>query len=172
MEAACNVLSMLSQLTAAELNLDGADDWVDALALRFASAKGLAELLARTASSHPPHAQRVRDAQQRINEMAEQAVSHTLAGDHRGAVQLLLAHGERTLNGKLIEMARMTLQRHHEKIADGGPLQERVEALRSRYGGSVVPGLGQAAGRQAGALTLRERGAPAEAETTAPADAP
>ena len=149
-EAACNILSLLSQLTAAELNLDGADDWVDALALRFASAKGLAELLARTASSHPPYAQRVRDAQQRINEMAEQAVSHALSGEHRASVQLLIAHGERTLNGKLIEMARMSLQRHHDKIADAEALQQSADALRQKFGGNALPGLGQVGGRQAG----------------------
>lgn len=155
-EAACNILSLLSELTAAELRLDGADDWVDALALRFASAKGLAELLARTASGHPPHAQRVRDAQLRINEMAEQAVTHTLAGNHRTAVQMLVAQGERTLNSKLIEMARMTLQRHEGRIADAGPLQQQVDALRQRFGGAALPALGQVGTRQAGALSLRE----------------
>jgi predicted Zn-dependent protease len=155
-EAACNILSLLSELTAAELKLDAADDWVDALALRFASAKGLAELLARTASGHPPHAQRVRDAQLRINEMAEQAVTHTLAGDHRTAVQMLVAQGERTLNSKLIEMARMTLQRHEGRIADAGPLQQQVDALRQRFGAAALPALGQVGTRQAGALSLRE----------------
>lgn len=154
-EAACNLLSLLAELTAAELRLDGADDWVEALALRFASAKGLAELLARTASSHPPHAQRVRDAHHRINEMAEQAVSHSLAGQHRAAVQTLIAHGERTLNGKLIEMARMTLQRHQEHIDDAAPLQQQVEALRQRFGGNAMPALGQTGARAAGALNLR-----------------
>jgi len=154
-EAACNLLSLLAELTAAELKLDGADDWVDALALRFASAKGLAELLARTASSHPPHAQRVREAHHRINEMAEQAVSHSLAGQHRTAVQALIAHGERTQNGKLIEMARMTLQRHQERIDDAAPLQEQVETLRQRFGGNAMPALGQTGARAAGALNLR-----------------
>ena len=156
-EAACNLLALLSQLTAAELRLDGSDAWVEALGLRFASSKGVTELLAGAAAPHPPFAQQVRDTHTRIAEMAEQAVTHGLQGNHRGAVQSLLAHAERTLNAKLIEMARMSLQRHGSKIEDAQALSAQADSLRERYAmglGGVT--LGQSNGRQPGALNLRD----------------
>ena len=57
-----------------------AEDWIDALALRFASTKTLGELLARAAAGHPPYAERVRAAQQRITELAEQAMGQRMIG--------------------------------------------------------------------------------------------
>jgi CheY-like chemotaxis protein len=158
-EAACNILSMVAQLTGGELKLDGAEDWVDTLALRFASSKGMTELLARTASGHAPFSQRVHDCHTRINAMAEQAVTNSLQGNHRAAVLSLLQHGERTLNSKLIDMARMTLQRHHAKVPDAEALTEQIESLRTKFSiGAGVPSLGQGGGRQAGGLILRETG--------------
>ncbi len=161
-EAACNMLALLSQLTAAELRLDGSDAWVETLGLRFASSKGVTELLAGAASAHPPFAQQVRDAHTRIAEMAEQAVTHGLQGNHRNAVRSLLAHAERTLNAKLIEMARMSLQRHGDKIEDAQSLSAQADSMRERYAVGVGnAALGQTTGRQPGALNLRD--APAAA---------
>jgi tetratricopeptide (TPR) repeat protein len=155
-EAACNLLALLSQLTAGELQLDGSDAWVDTLGLRFASSKGLTELLAGAASAHAPFATRLREAHTRIGEMAEQAVTHSLQGRHRVATQSLLAHAERTLNAKLIDMARMTLQRHGAKIEDASTLSTQAEALRERcVSASCAALLGQSGGRQPGALNLR-----------------
>lgn len=156
-ESACNLLALLAQLTAGELQLDGSDAWVDTLGLRFASTKGLTELLAGAATAHPPFAERVRDAHARIAEMAEQAVTHALQGNHRAAVQTLIAHAEHTLNSKLIEMARMTLQRHGSKVDDAQALSAQVDSLRERYASGVgAVTLGQASGRQPGALNLRD----------------
>lgn len=156
-EAGCNLLALLAQLTAGEIQLDGADGWVDTLGMRFASSKGMTELLAGAAGAHPPFAERVRQAHARISEMAEQAVTHTLQGNHRAAVHALLAHAERTCNGKLIEMARMTLQRHGARIEDAAELSQRADALRDLYALNVSAAmLGQSGGRQPGALNLRD----------------
>jgi hypothetical protein len=156
-EAGCNLLALLSQLTAGEIQLDGSEGWVDTLGLRFASSKGLTELLAGAAGVHPPFAERVRQAHLRISEMAEQAVTHTVQGNHRSAVQALLAHAERTYNAKLIDMARMTLQRHGTRIDDAATLSQRADALRDLYAVGVSAAmLGQAGGRQPGALNLRD----------------
>jgi hypothetical protein len=137
--------------------LDSAEQWVDTLGLRFASSRGLTELLVGASHAHPPFGERIRQAHARIGEMAEQAVTHTVQGNHRAAVVNLLVHAERTLNAKLIEMARMTLQRHGSKIDDAAVLSQQADGLRERYGGGVgAPTLGQAGGREAGALNLRE----------------
>lgn len=156
-EAGCNLLALLAQLTAGELQLDGSEGWVDTLGLRFASSKGLTELLAGAAAGHPPFAERVRAAHVRISEMAEQAVTHTVQGNHRSAVLALLAHAERTYNAKLIDMARMTLQRHGPRIDDAAALSQRADALRDLYAVGVSAAmLGQSGGRQPGALNLRD----------------
>lgn len=156
-EGASNLLATLAQLTAGELRLDGAEGWVDALGLRFASSKGTTELLAGACHAHEPYAERIRAAHLRISEMAEQAVAHTLQDDYRTAVQALLDQAERTCNAKLIDLARMTLQRHGGKIPDAAELSVRAEELRARFGsGNAAVTLGQAGGRQPGALNLRD----------------
>jgi hypothetical protein len=155
LEAACNLLTLLAQLRSAELELDMAEDWIDALALRFASTKTLGELLARAAGGHPPYAERVRAAQQRITELAEQAMGHSLAGQHQNAVRALLEQGRATLNGKLLDMARLSLQRHHAQIDDAATLSAQIDELRTRYAAAqALPAIGER-GRQAGGLRLR-----------------
>jgi CheY-like chemotaxis protein len=155
-EAACNMVSLLSLLTAAEVSLDRAGDWVDAIALRYCSSKALAELLARSAAVHTPFVERVRAAQQRVAAISEHALARGLAGDPAAGVRLLLAEGSSTLNAKLIEMAQLVLQRHRERIDDAEKLQAGADALRERYAaqGARLP-LGEAGTRKVGALALR-----------------
>jgi tetratricopeptide (TPR) repeat protein len=156
-EAGCNLLALLAQVSASEIQLDTGDQWADALGMRFASSRGLTELLAGAAHRHPPFAERIRQAHLRIGELAEQAVTHALQGNHRAAVLNLIGHAERTLNAKLIEMARMTLQRHGARIEDAAALSARADALRDQYAnGAGAAMLGQTGGRQPGALNLRE----------------
>lgn len=155
-EAACNMLALVSRLTAAELKLDAAEGWVGAMGLRFCTSKGLSELLAHSADGHPPFADKVRECHQQVHELAEQCMSHTLAGEPATTVKLLLTHGGQTGNAKLIDMARMTLQRHEARIGDVTELQERLKDLRQRFasaaGGSP---LGQDGSRGSGGVTLR-----------------
>ena len=155
-EAACNMISLLSLLTAAEVSLDRAGDWVDAIALRYCSSKALAELLARSAAAHAPFVERVRAAQQRVAASSERALAYSLAGNPAAGVRLLLAEGSSTLNAKLIEMAQLVLQRHRERIDDAEKLQAGADALRERYAaqGARLP-LGEAGTRKVGALALR-----------------
>lgn len=156
-EAACHLLALLSQMSADQLAPDEAAGWVDTLGLRFASSRGATELLVGAATSHPPHGERIRLAHQHIGEMAEQAVTHTVQGNHRAAVANLLVHAERTHNAKLIDMARMTLQRHGAHIDDAHTLAAQADGLRERYAAGIGNTLlGPSSGRQPGALTLRE----------------
>ena len=72
-------------------------------------------------------------------------------------MQSLIAHAERTLNAKLIDMARMTLQRHGGKVEDAQALSAQADSLRERYAAGVSAAmLGHAGGRQPGALNLRD----------------
>lgn len=155
LEAACNLLSLLAELNATGTLPDGAESWVDAVALRHGTSKALTELLARTASAHPPFSDRVKACHQRITQIAEGAMAFSLAGDPGSAVRRLLEQGRATLNTKLFDNARSLLQRHHAKIADAPALAEELEALRSRYGTTTSRlALGEG-NRTPGALALR-----------------
>ncbi|HET9978728.1 MAG TPA: response regulator, partial [Burkholderiaceae bacterium] len=139
-----------------EVELEEADAHVDTLALRFACSRGMTELLARAASVHAPHEQRVRGAQQRITQLAEESLAHALAGNARGAVKALVAHGASTANTKLIDTARGTLARYRDRIDDADDLAGVIDALRARYAPSAVaPPLGHAQGRATGGVALR-----------------
>jgi CheY-like chemotaxis protein/Tfp pilus assembly protein PilF len=168
-EAASNMVAMLAHLTAAELQLESVDAWIDTLALRFCTTRSLSELLARAAQPHEPFASRIRAQHDAITALAEEAMSHSLAGEPRAAAQALLTAGARTMNAKLIDMARMVLQRHADKIVDAHELVSTAEALKGRYAGglSVVP-LAADNGRQAGGLVLRARDKEAAGGSDAP----
>lgn len=162
-EASCNMLSLLAHLTADELQLDGVGDWVDTIGLRFCTSKALTDLLARTAGAHEPFAERVRHAHQRVTHVAEQAMAYSLAGNPAAAARGLLDSGRFSLNGKLIDNARLVLQRHHAKIPDAEALLAEADDLRRRFcaHASRLP-MGDG-GRRPGAMALRS-GAIAGAE--------
>jgi CheY-like chemotaxis protein len=171
-ECASNMVAMLAHLTAAELQLDAAEGWIDTLALRFCTTRSLSELLARAGQVHEPFATRIREQHNAITAQAEQAMSHSLAGEPRAAARALLSAGARTMNAKLIDMARMVLQRHAEKIADAADLLGMADELKQRYGGcpALAP-LAADSGRQSGGLVLRARdkdGAGGESSEPAP----
>jgi hypothetical protein len=122
---------------------------------------------------HEPFAARIRAQHDAITALAEDAMSHSLAGEPRAAAQALLAAGARTMNAKLIDMARMVLQRHADKIVDAQDLAGTADELKRRYAGglSVAP-LASDNGRQSGGLVLRARdkraaGGPADPSTAA-----
>jgi len=172
-EAASNMVAMLAYLTAAELQLDAAEGWIDTLALRFCTTRSLSELLARAGQAHEPFSTRIREQHNAINALAEQAMSHSLAGEPRTAAKALLSAGARTMNSKLIDMTRMVLQRHADKIADANDLLGMADELKQRYGGGGPPtaSLSGDAGRQSGGLVIRARekdAAAADPDTPAP----
>jgi hypothetical protein len=63
------------------------------------------------------------------------------------------------MNAKLIDMARMVLQRHTDKIADANDLLGMADELKQRYAGGAPPvaPLATDSGRQSGGLALRAR---------------
>jgi CheY-like chemotaxis protein/Tfp pilus assembly protein PilF len=158
-EAGSNMIALLAHLTAAELQLDAAEGWIDVLALRFCTTRSLSELLARAATVHEPYATRIREQHNAITALAEQAMSHSLAGQPRQAAKSLLSAGARTMNAKLIDMARMVLQRHAEKIPDAKDLLGMADELKERLGANqpqTAP-LTNDGDRQAGGVAIRTR---------------
>ena len=166
MEAASNLLSLIATSDAAGLALDQAVHWVRDAGLRFCVSKQVTEVLVKACESAPNHGALVRAAHAEIGELSRTALSEGLAGDHRRAVEQLLNAVERTRNGKLLDLASATLERHRERITDAEPLALRCTELRQRCGlNSRTPLLSDEGDRPAGgmALGLRRQTAPARA---------
>jgi hypothetical protein len=75
------------------------------------------------------------------------------------------------MNAKLIDMVRMVLQRHAEKISEAEDLMGMADELKRRYGGGppVAPLAGDS-GRQSGGVAIRARdkdGSPGEPDNEA-----
>ena len=168
-ESATNLIALLAQLAHKAIQLDEVDGVVDALGLRFAGTRALAELLAGAATVHPDYAARIHTAHAHILKLAENALSLSMGGDPKAAVKELLAHGASTLSGKLIETAYLVLHRYADKVTDAKELTDQVHELRSRFSTQIIrAGLGEQK-RQAGGLTLRIGSKPNNATTNAAA---
>ncbi len=155
-EAACNMLSLLTRLKATELELPDAEAWIHTLAARFCVSKASSELLACTARLHPPYEEAVHAGHASVGTLAEQAMTHALAGTPGAAAKSLFMQGAKTFNAKLLDLADMVLQRYHDQIPDRDTLAGMIQELRSRYcrHGAHVQ-LGKNAARQSGGLRLR-----------------
>ena len=103
-----------------------------------------------------PAATIIRDSHAGIAAMAEKAMGQALNGSPADAVRLLLAQGEQTRNAKLIELAGMVAQRHHDRITDVAALSAQAQDLarRSCSRGAHLIG-SKHGGRSAGGLSLR-----------------
>lgn len=157
-ESATNLLALMAQLANKAIELDDVEPAVDALGLRYATGRSMGELLAGAAGVHPPYAERLRAASAQVLKLAEAAMSLSLAGNPAEAVRNLIAHGNETLNARLIENAHLVLQKYSDKIADHHELEAAIQSWRNRYGNpSLRPALTEQ-GRPAGGLSLR--GAP------------
>jgi tetratricopeptide (TPR) repeat protein len=155
-EAGVNLLALLARLRATEPPLERIDGWIGEVARRFCTSRASAELLRLALRGDAAGEAIVAAVHADIGRLAEEAMSHTLAGAPGDAVRTLIVHGRQTRNAKLIDLAGAVLARHAAKIADGTPLEEAVAALRTRWctrAAQVVVGGGT--GRAAGALALR-----------------
>ena len=155
-EAGVNLLGLLARLRATELQLDSIDGWIREVARRFCTSKASAELLRLALRGDAAGEAIVAEVHADIGRLAEQAMTHTLAGAPGDAVRTLIAHGRETRNAKLIDLAGAVLARHAARISDGAPMEQAVAALRTRYctkASQVAVGAGT--GREAGALALR-----------------
>ena len=133
LEAACNLLALLSRLAHREVRLESLDNDVLVLAQRFAVSHTTCELLVRSLQTDPLLAAIVRSAYAAICAQAEDAVSNTLKGLPGEAAKLLLARAEDTLNSKLMDLAIHTMDRHGQDIDGVETLRERAAALDKRY---------------------------------------
>jgi len=133
LEAACNLLALLSRLTRHELRLESLDQDVLVLAQRFAVSHTTCDLLIKSLQADASLAAIVRDAYAAICAESEVAVSNTLNGLPGEAAKVLLVRAESTLNAKLMDLAIHTMDRHGQNIDGVAVLRERATALHQRY---------------------------------------
>jgi CheY-like chemotaxis protein len=153
-EAAGNLTTVLALLASAGLQTDEAQAWIDRIALRHTGSRILTELLARTTQLHAPYADIVHGAHARVGRMAEAALAHALRGQPALAVRQLLDDARSTLSHKLLETARMVLQRHRQRIDGPAAFEAEIDELRKRMAPPRSP-LVETNGRKPGALVLR-----------------
>lgn len=133
LEAACNLLTLMSRLVMRSLPMQDAEGAVDKLALRFCTSRAMTELLACAAAGGGDHPERIRAGHGQALKITQDAMTLSLKGDPQGTVEQLLDAGERTGNAKLIESAHQVLQRYSERMSSFPALHERAEALRALY---------------------------------------
>lgn len=136
-EAATNLLALTSAAAIAGAVMPEAAAWVRDAGLRFCVSKHATELLVKACDGAPAYAELLRAAHAEVGEATRNALSEGLAGRHRQAAGTLLDWAERTLNGKLLELAEATLTRYKERISDVDVLATRCEVLRERNGRSL-----------------------------------
>lgn len=156
-EGGCNLLCLISELAEAELRLEEMTDWVQALALRFSTSRSISELLSRSAARHAAFKLVAEQGHAEVLAHSEAAMAHALDGRPGTAIQTLLDLGERTMNAKFVETAKLSLKRYRSKLDDAAAaaLEGRTAALKEKFSGSwAAPSLGQGP-RAAGGMSLR-----------------
>ena len=104
-----------------------------ALAQRFAVSKTACDMMVSAARYQDKLTGPIRLGHAHINAMTEAAVSLSAEGKPNQAVLELMSQSEQTLNSKLLDLAAHMLQRHRSAIPNALQLQERIDALRTRY---------------------------------------
>ncbi|RVT54213.1 response regulator [Rubrivivax albus] len=154
-EAACNLLALLAELTQAGACIEDVGTCVLELARRFSTSRSVGELLTRAVARHPPFLELVEQGHADVLSLSEKAMNHVLEGHASRALEGLMEAARSTLNAKLVDTAAATLQRYRQKIENPETWDASIEDMRRQYALSwAAPRLGQGE-RAAGALVLR-----------------
>lgn len=140
---------------------------VKKVGMRFCVAKATGEVLLAAARRTEPAQGLIRQCQAAVLALSEAAMTRSMAGDAAGAVQQLLTEGERTLNGKLLELAGLIARRHQAALGDAEALAARAAAgvRRSCSANNQMAGI-QRSGRAPGSLLLRGKAQDEAVHTT------
>jgi hypothetical protein len=133
-EAGSNLVTLCAHLAERDPRDNTSRETVESLAMRFCITRPLTEIMVGASLLHKPLASVIRNAADRIMKTSQDAVSLAMRGDPSSAVKQLMAEGQNTFNGKLIETAYQLLQRYREKIRDSEVILTTLEDLRTRYG--------------------------------------
>jgi len=153
LEAASLLTALWIRLSSQELELEEMMPILQGLGMRHCTTKASTEILVAISEVHQGAAEQFRDCHQKVFNVAETAMRHSMRGTAKVAVELLIQQGETTRNAKLIDMAGLVLKRHAEKIDGAEELAQRIDVLHSRF---VKPmGAGSSKARGTGGVALR-----------------
>ncbi|NIC40674.1 response regulator [Aquabacterium sp. A08] len=167
MEAACNLLTLLSLVQRRGLALPDDRAVVEQLGRRFATSKAMGELLANAAHAHTAYADLLRTSQDEMVQLIERAVRRASQGEPEPALQDLARTAQATLNARAVESAWLVLQRYRAQLPQADAWQQRIGALRTDYGTARnKPALGDRRLRPSGGVNL----GPLDRPASPPAD--
>lgn len=132
---ASSVVMVLSTIASKSGPVAGVDGAIQKIGMRFCGVIAATEMLCRAAWVYPRYADIVRRAHGAVLRIAQAAIAHSVAGDPAAAISELVGHAERLGNAKLIESARIAMQRHHASLEKQSDLMTRLLALTLRGGG-------------------------------------
>ena len=155
-EAATNLLSLWSRIDSAGVERAELSSVVRSLARRFSVSKAANEVLSAATRRNLEAADWIRETHAEVMKVAETAMNHSVRGEPRLAVEMLLNRGAETGNAKLIEMAGLVARRHADRIDDAQTLIGSATAMAERYCAPATHIAGvRRSNRSAGGLVLR-----------------
>ncbi|MDM4766320.1 response regulator [Pelomonas sp. SE-A7] len=133
-EMACNLV-MLGVRCAPHRAVPDLEAWVRKAAQRFSISRPRTRMLEMAASALPPMEQLVRETAGQINEASREAMSHLVNKQHGRTLQALVKLGESSLNARIINLAKATLDHHGHQLdaSESLLLGRRIEALQEMY---------------------------------------
>lgn len=137
-EMACTLLQLLTRC-ARDQRVPGALRWAELAAQRYAVSRPRTRLLEMAASRLASIETAVRDAAVGINEAARDAMTHLVSKQHRRTLEALLELAGRSLNTRIIKLARATLTHHGKQLPPevASTMAESLDDLHQRYAGGA-----------------------------------
>lgn len=156
MEAAMNVLSMLTRLLKVGFPTEEFEEVGRTIARRFAVTRASNQVLLAAALDRTDVEKWLAEALGETSKMAEGGMDLALKEDYKGAVESLLAYGEQTCNARVIDLAGSLLKRHREKIEGVKALIDTQGVLARRYSipSTHIAGI-RRSGRASGGMVIK-----------------
>ena len=156
LEAATTLLALWSRMPPEAQQSPEHEALVERIGLRFCVAKAIGEVLVAAARRQEPAVALIRRCQAHVLAVSEQAMDRAMAGHARAAIVQLTDDGERTLNAKLLELAKALAAKHRATVADADELAAMAaqRLQRSCQLANHIAGI-QRSGRSPGGMRLR-----------------
>jgi tetratricopeptide (TPR) repeat protein len=156
LEAAMNVLSLLTRLLSIGFPQDEFEAIGRKIAQRFAVTRSANQVMLSAAMNRADVESWLNQALNDTSRAAENAVDLTLKEDYKGAVESLLIYGEQTCNARVIELAGSLLKRHRNKIEGVKSFIDTQGVLSRRYcvPSTHIAGI-RRSGRSSGGMVLK-----------------
>lgn len=134
-ELACNLLQLLARTENAEFRLDRVDEVVQGLGLRFAVSRQSLEMLVMASRMRPAFEPLLRQAFDRVSEWTRSAMAFLLTGQATSTIAGLLDVATKTHNGRVLAMARGSLNKHRSALGEGpfASFSAEVNLLQETY---------------------------------------